>query len=74
MHRLYTETFESDLEKYARLRREERRERLSLSDGRRPGVGQWAQKATEWIVNQLAILGQNTPCIDNEPACELPLA
>jgi hypothetical protein len=70
MQHLFTGNLRYGLERQKMLQGEERRERLSLSDGRWPDARQWFHGAGEWLVDQLAYVGQHLPCIDNELACD----
>jgi hypothetical protein len=74
MHRLYTETFQYQSERHQALSKGQKSEHLNLSDGRWFEVRQWIDRAGEWLVDQLAVLGQNLPCLDNELACDLNLS
>ena len=71
MNRLYTEINGYGLERQEQLRGEQRRERISLSDGRWLDARQWFQRASNWLVDQLAYVGNSLPCIDNELACDM---
>jgi hypothetical protein len=73
MQHLYTESLQYGLERQKTLRGEQRHELASLSDGRRTGASELLHRAASWLVDQLAALGQNLPCVDNELACDVQL-
>jgi hypothetical protein len=74
MQHLYTEINRYGIERQNLLLGKQQRERILLSDGRLSGARQWLHTAGEWLVDQLAILGQNQLCVDNEPFCDVPFA
>ena len=71
MRRLYTETNWYGVERQKSLLGKQRLERFSLSDGRLFNPGPWFYRATEWLVDQLALVGKNLPCVDNDLACDM---
>jgi hypothetical protein len=71
MHRLHIETNWYGLERQRQLLGEQRRERVSLSDGWSNSVRQWGRRAAEWLTEQLAYVGKSLPCLDNDLACDM---
>jgi hypothetical protein len=74
MWHLYTEINQYGIERQKLLLGEQKRERILLSDGRLSSARQWLRTTGEWLVDQLAILGKNQVCVDNEPVCDIPFA
>jgi hypothetical protein len=72
MWHLYTEINRYGIERQKLLLGEAQRERIVLRDGGLSDARQWLRTAGEWLVDQLAFLGQSQPCFDNEPACYMP--
>lgn len=71
MQRLYTEVNGYGLERQKSLIGERRRERIYLGDGAALNLGRWFHRASEWLVDHLAFIGKNLPCIDNDLACDM---